>query len=248
MGAVAGTAVFWGANKRDGPTRVCVRSVMYSHGVFRTFLTYWWIWIPILAGLAYFYILVWALEATSTAGRKGGTKDATPWIPYVPAPWRAVDAMLELCEPKRGETMYDLGCGDARIICRAATKFGVNGVGLELAPAVYFMAQLRNIVSCTTSLVKIRRESFYTVDLRAANIVVLFLLPSALLQLRHKLVKELPPGSRVVSFRWPLQDWGISRKSYVPCSFTSSRRGPSLTPIYLYEHPFGGPGFSSHIE
>ena len=128
-------------------------------------------------------------------------------VPYVPTDDAVVAAMLKLAEVKPGDVIYDLGCGDGRIVV-AAGKLGARGVGVDI--------DLQRVHEATDNVkrnglggrVKILRESFFDLDLREASVVTLYLLPGINVKLRPKLLWELRPGSRIVSNNFEMGDWG----------------------------------------
>src|SRR5205823_434385 len=100
-----------------------------------------------------------------------------PDVIYVPTPQEVVDKMLELAEVKKTDIVYDLGCGDGRIVVTAATKFGAKGVGLDIDPQ-RVKESLENVKkSKVQDLVTIKQEDIFKQDLSKANVVTLYLLP-----------------------------------------------------------------------
>jgi SAM-dependent methyltransferase len=152
-------------------------------------------------GVAY----VPAAEPAKKAAVPGAATSETPAQPtrepdviYVPTPQEVVDKMLELAEVKKGDVVYDLGCGDGRILVTAAKKYGVKAVGFDINP-VRVQESLANVKSNHVEhLVTIRQADIFTLDLREANVVTLYLLPSLNVKLMPQLAK-LKPGSRIVS-------------------------------------------------
>jgi tRNA G37 N-methylase Trm5 len=132
-----------------------------------------------------------APPATSTPARK-------PDVVYVPTPQVVVDKMLEMAAVKPGDVVYDLGCGDGRIVVTAAKKYGVKAVGFDIDPERVKEA-LANVKSNKVeSLVTIKQADIFTQDLREASVVTLYLLPELNVKLMPQLAK-LKPGSRIVS-------------------------------------------------
>ncbi len=117
---------------------------------------------------------------------------------FVPTPQSVVDKMLEMAEVKKGDIVYDLGCGDGRIVVTAAKKFGVKAYGFDIDPE-RIKESLANVKSNKVEhLVTIRQADIFTLDLREANVVTLYLLPELNVKLMPQLEK-LKPGSRIVS-------------------------------------------------
>jgi tRNA G37 N-methylase Trm5 len=139
-----------------------------------------------LAGLPAF-----AAEETQAPTRE-------PDVIFVPTPQAAVDKMLEMAEVKKGDVVYDLGCGDGRIVVTAAKKYGVKAVGFDINP-VRVKESLENVrTNKVENLVTIKQADIFTLDLREASVVTLYLLPELNVRLMPQLEK-LKPGSRIVS-------------------------------------------------
>lgn len=128
-------------------------------------------------------------------------------VPYVPTPAEVVDEMLRLAAPRKGEVIYDLGCGDGRIIIAAALKYDVRGVGIDIDPQRIKEANEHARAAGVADRVRFLQQDLFHTDLREADIVTLYLLPSVNLKLRPKLLKELRPGVRLVSHNFDMGDW-----------------------------------------
>lgn len=150
--------------------------------------------------------------------------------PYVTSPQPIVVKMLEIARLKSGETLYDLGCGDGRILTTAAKDFGARAVGVELSPALVRRARLAVESLGLQDQVKVIEGDLMQVDLSGADVVALYLLTEANEQLRPKLERELKPGARVVSLEFRIKGWKPSRVEKV-----EAHRHPYT--IYLYELP-----------
>jgi SAM-dependent methyltransferase len=124
---------------------------------------------------------------------------STPDVIYVPTPQPVVDAMLELAQVKRTDVVYDLGSGDGRIVITAAKKYGASGVGIEIDPALVKKARDNAAAAGVGGRVRFMTQNLFTTDLSKASVVTLYLLQSINERLRPKLVRELKPGTRVVS-------------------------------------------------
>jgi SAM-dependent methyltransferase len=121
-----------------------------------------------------------------------------PDVVFVPTPQAVVDKMLEMAEVKPGDVVYDLGCGDGRIVVTAAKKYGVKGIGFDINPQ-RVKESLANVKSNHVEhLVTIKEEDIFTLDLSEASVVTLYLLPQLNVKLMPQLAK-LKPGSRIVS-------------------------------------------------
>ena len=145
-----------------------------------------------------------ALLITTVSPRPGIAQEKqpapsrTPDVIYVPTPYPVVEKMLEMAEVKPGDVVYDLGCGDGRIVVAAAKKFGVKAVGFDIDPQRVKEAKENVRTNKVEHLVTIKQEDIFTLDLREANVVTLYLLPDLNVRLMPQLAK-LKPGSRIVS-------------------------------------------------
>ncbi|MHC4085684.1 MAG: methyltransferase domain-containing protein [Planctomycetota bacterium] len=121
-----------------------------------------------------------------------------PDVIYVPTPNDVVTKMLELAEVKKDDLLYDLGCGDGRIVVTAAKRFGCKAVGYDIDPK-RIKESLENVAKNNIGdLVTIEQKDIFTLDLSKANVVTLYLLPRLNVKLIPQL-KKLNPGSRIVS-------------------------------------------------
>jgi tRNA A58 N-methylase Trm61 len=118
-----------------------------------------------------------------------------------------VRAMLELAGVGPKDVVYDLGSGDGRIPITAASEFGARGVGVEIDPELVARAQANAREAGVADRVEFRHGNMHEADVRAATVVTLFLHPGPNLKLKPKLLAELAPGSRIVSYVWDMGDW-----------------------------------------
>ena len=151
--------------------------------------------------------------------------------PYVVAPEHAVDRMLEMARLKPGETLYDLGCGDGRILIAAAQKYKVKAVGIEISSRLARSAAEQVKKQGLEQNVKVIHGDFMKTDLSPANVVTLYLATTANDTLRPNLERYLRPNTRVVSYDYPIPGWKA-----VETAETGGYRGTSHT-IYLYQVP-----------
>jgi len=121
-----------------------------------------------------------------------------PDVIFVPTPQAVVDKMLELAEVKPGDVVYDLGCGNGRIVVTAAKKYGVKAVGFDINPVRVKEAWENVKENHVENLVTIRQDDIFTLDLSQANVITLYLLPSLNVKLMPQLAK-CKPGTRIVS-------------------------------------------------
>jgi ubiquinone/menaquinone biosynthesis C-methylase UbiE len=117
-----------------------------------------------------------------------------------------VDALITLANPQSDDVIYDLGCGDGRIVIAAAKRFGLRGVGIDINPDRIAEATENARKAGVSDLVTFRVGDLYETDLRNATIVALYLLRDVNIRLRPKLQRELKPGSRVVSHSFDMGD------------------------------------------
>jgi tRNA G37 N-methylase Trm5 len=128
-------------------------------------------------------------------------------VPYVPTPQEVVDRMLELAQVKKGDVVYDLGSGDGRIVVTAARKYGVKAIGFEIDPE-RIKESTENIKKAGIGhLVEIRQQDIRSVDLSAASVLTMYLLPEVNLMIRPNIWKQMKAGSRVVSHDFDMGDW-----------------------------------------
>ena len=128
-------------------------------------------------------------------------------VPYVPTPVPVVDAMLDMAQVGKPDIVYDLGCGDGRIVVRAATRFGCKGVGVDLNPERVKEAKANAARARVSELTRFEVGDVFEFDFSAASVVTMYLLPSVNLKLRPRLLKELKPGTRLVSHDFHMGDW-----------------------------------------
>lgn len=128
-------------------------------------------------------------------------------VPYVPTPDAVVARMLEMAKVGKGDLLYDLGSGDGRIVITAARKYGARGVGYDIDPRRISESNENARKAGVTDRVRFVRQDLFEADLGGATVVTLYLLPEVNLKLRPKLLKELKPGTRVVSHNYGMGDW-----------------------------------------
>jgi ubiquinone/menaquinone biosynthesis C-methylase UbiE len=127
--------------------------------------------------------------------------------PFVPTPELVVEKMLEASELKPGETLYDLGCGDGRILFVAAQKFGANAVGVELSAKLVGQTVDKARRLGLQGQVKVIQGNLLDVNLRGADVVTLYLMRLSNERVKPNLRKQLKPGARVVSHDYPIMGW-----------------------------------------
>jgi SAM-dependent methyltransferase len=151
------------------------------------------------------FLAVVSLAALSTAAEQDLYEP--PYVPYVSTPEVVVEEMLEIANVSAKDIVYDLGSGDGRIVIAAAKRFGARGVGIEIVPDLIREANENAEQAGVAHLVRFEQGDFFTADLREATVVTLYLLPEVNRQLLPKLLAELRPGTRIVSYKYDLGDW-----------------------------------------
>lgn len=128
----------------------------------------------------------------------------SPWSPW----WRTKDdeirKALKLAKVTKKDIVFDLGCGHGRVLIIAAREFGARGVGIEIDPLRFFISRLLVRYFDVSDQVKIIRGNFFEQDLSAATVVFLYLVPKALERLRPKLMRELKPGTRIITVKYEI--------------------------------------------
>jgi len=152
--------------------------------------------------------------ATVTAYGQDAPK-RQPDVPYVPTPQEVVDGMLKLADLKPGDVVYDLGCGDGRIVITAAKEYGSHAVGIDIDPERIAEATGNARKAKVDNLVNFRRGDLFEADIAPATVVTLYLLPSINLKLKPKLLHDLKPGTRIVSHGFDMGDWKPDRRETV---------------------------------
>jgi len=150
--------------------------------------------------------------AISAAAAQSSQPRRQPEVPYVPTTEAAVQAMLKLADVKRADVVYDLGCGDGRIVIAAAKQYGARGVGIDIDPQRIQEAKENAKKAGVENLVRFEEKDLFQADIRPASVVTLFLLSSVNLRLRPKLLQDLRPGTRVVSNTFDMGDWKADKE------------------------------------
>lgn len=158
------------------------------------------------------------------------------WVPYVPTPKQVVKRMVELAKLQGSEVVYDLGCGDARLLIEAKKNYpGIQAVGYELPLGIYLFAKLK--VALSKLRIEIHLQDFRKVNMGNADVIFLYLVPEVFAKLENKLNQELRAGTRIISHgfefpkkvpvhveRVPLPSWHPFR--------TKGKEGPR---VFVYE-------------
>jgi cyclopropane fatty-acyl-phospholipid synthase-like methyltransferase len=145
-------------------------------------------------------------------------------VAYVPTPKDLVRKMLRVAGVRRGETVFDLGAGDGRILIEAVRGFGARAIGVEMDPER--LARIQERLTATGTEATVLAGDLMRVDLSSADVVTIYLSASVNAKLAEKLRNELKPGARIVSLDYVLPGWaserdltvgsgGITRKLYL---------------------------------
>ncbi len=128
-------------------------------------------------------------------------------VPYVPSKPEVVAEMLRMAKVGKNDFLYDLGCGDGRIVITAAQLFGTRGVGIDIDPDRIAESKENAEKAGVSNLVKFYEKDLFEADFREATVVSLYLLTSVNLRLRPRLLEQLRPGTRVVSHNYGMDTW-----------------------------------------
>ncbi|MBN1935706.1 MAG: hypothetical protein JW934_13645 [Anaerolineae bacterium] len=155
----------------------------------------WWMVVPyvglVLLALGGLWMIVPGVHGTP----------GTPSRPYL------IREALKLADLQPGETIYDLGAGDGRVVVLGAREFGARGVGIEVEPLHCLVAWLRVLSGGVLGRVSIRPKNFFDADWGDADVIFLFLAPALLPKLAPHLILKLRPGVRVISVHFPFEGW-----------------------------------------
>ncbi|MCX6789652.1 MAG: class I SAM-dependent methyltransferase [Candidatus Gribaldobacteria bacterium] len=166
-----------------------------------------------------FFLLLIILVLAGTAAYAGWR--AAPWAPTFKAD---TERFLKLANIKPGQKIYDLGCGDGRLVV-AAGEAGAVAIGFEISLLPYSIAKWRILSSPFKKKCSIKFRDFWRADLSNADIVYFFLMPKIFTKIKNKLEKELKPGAKVIIYAWPMDGWTALATD---CPI-------GKTPIYLYQ-------------
>ncbi len=136
-----------------------------------------------------------------------------PHVAFMPAP--IVNAMLKLAGVTKRDVVYDLGCGDGRIVVAAAKRHGAKGVGIDDNPERLEEARKRAARGAVTRSVRFVEGDLFTANIRPASVVTISSLPSVTQALRSRLLSQLAPGTRIVSCGLDMGDWQADKSTYV---------------------------------
>ena len=159
-------------------------------------------------------IVGWAVTITSAVQAQllGPNEE----IPFVPTPIEVIDRMLALAEVKKGDVIYDLGSGDGRIVIRAAKKYGVRAVGIEMDSSLLDKARKAAKAEGVGHLVEFRSEDALKADISRATVVTLYMLPWFNEAMKPNFKKMLKPGARIVAHDFGIEGWEPDKTEKLP--------------------------------
>jgi ubiquinone/menaquinone biosynthesis C-methylase UbiE len=142
-------------------------------------------------------------------------------VPFVPTPYEVVAEMLRLADVGKDDIIYDLGCGDGRIIIMAAEKMGARGVGVDIDPQRIVESRENAIKAKVTDRVRFLQKDLFEANISKATVVTLYLTSDVNLKVRPKLLRELKPGTRVVSNDFDMEEWEPDKTLEVTSDYES---------------------------
>lgn len=175
------------------------------------------IWAPCLVSMLLILIFFVFLAAVSFVW---ASYSAAPWVPTFKSD---VERFLRLADIKPGDRVYDLGCGDGRLVA-AASAAGARATGFEISLFPFLLAKARGIFLERRGQYEVRFKDFWRADLSGADVVYFFLMPKVYPKLKAKLERELRARTRVIAYVWPIKGWQ-------PVAVDKHRRRPD---IYCY--------------
>ncbi len=151
-----------------------------------------------------FVVLLTIVAGFGVAAR---CQERVPDVHFVPTPDEVVMEMLNMARVVKNDVVYDLGCGDGRIVITAAKTYGARGVGVDIDPVRIQESKENALKAGVTDRVRFTQQDLFKTDFSEATVVFLYLLPELNLELRPKLLRELKPGSRIISHEFDMGDW-----------------------------------------
>ncbi len=158
------------------------------------------------------------MHGLSTIKQMPESASPRPDIGYIPTPADVVDALLDLAQVGPQDVLYDLGCGDGRLLIRAAQRWGTRSVGIDIDPDRIAQTQAIVTQQGLDRLIQLRQENLYDTDIREASVLMIYLLPHLNLRLRSRLWEQLKPGSRIISHQFDMDDWEPQQVIHLPDS------------------------------
>jgi SAM-dependent methyltransferase len=185
-----------------------------------------------LRAVFYTFVFVGALSGISCGEQPalGPSSLRAPDVHYEPTPPDVVEVMLRLGNVKAGDVVYDLGCGDGRIVITAVREFGARGVCVDIDPQRIAESRENAHAAGVADQIRFLNQDLLATEVSEATVVMLFLSPALNLAVRPKLLRELKPGTRIVSHWHDMGDWKPQKTLRVQ---SSGRERP----VYLWTIP-----------
>lgn len=147
-------------------------------------------------------------------------------VPYVPTQRKVIKKIIEIGNFQKNQKLYDLGCGDAGLLLEAEQKTGIQGVGYEIAPIPYLLAQLKKIFF--KSNIQIHLKNFFKIPLANADIIYCYLTPEVTQKVAEKALKECKKGTKIICNTFQI-------KNLKPTKIFEKNLQQKLPSLYLYE-------------
>jgi SAM-dependent methyltransferase len=176
--------------------------------------------------LAVARLAAWLALAGTAAAAPPVVKD----VPYVPTPPEVVQRMIQLGGVKAGDVLYDLGCGDGRIVIEAVKTPGVRGVCVDIDPERIAESKRNAEAAGVADRIRFVEGDLFKVPFSDATVMTLYLMPDVNMRLRPRLLSELKPGTRIVSHAFDMGDWKPEERVVVELS-------PSTYVLYRWTIP-----------
>ena len=202
------------------PSLTVVKPIPYNNGMENVRLNYFFLW--------NFLLLVTGCGSSVAVWTDGE-------VPFVRSTPQVIDRMLELAQVRKDDVLYDIGSGDGAIVIRAAKKYGVRGIGIEIDDGLVAKARANAFQEKVQDLVEFRAADAFTVDVSPATVVTLYMLPDFNAKLRPILDRQLKPGTRVVSHDFDMGEWKPDQHREI--AVPNKSYGPPLSQIYLWYVP-----------
>ena len=186
-------------------------------------------WLAVLASAIAIAATVGGCEQAPATGQAALR---APDVRYEPTPHPVVAEMLKLAQVGANDVVYDLGCGDGRIVIAAVQQFGARGVCVDIDPQRITESRANAQRAGVAERILFLNQDLFETDISDATVVTLFLWPSVNLKLRPKLWRELKPGTRVISYVHSMGDWAPSESRNV-----EGARGPRKLFLWVIESP-----------
>jgi SAM-dependent methyltransferase len=209
----------------------------------------------IAAAVILLLALIWFLPAQDAGTGAFHLRDSyyIPWdglqvpkgirldVPYAATPYEIADEMVRLAGIGPDDVVYDLGCGDGRLVIEAVRRTGCRGVGIDIDPARIRQSRQNAAVASVADRVRFVEQNFFETDLREASVVLIYLFPDVNLKLRPKFLDELRPGSRLVSHAFDMGEWRPDQSTRIRAQGIHFWRIPAnATGVWRWEPPGGG--------